>query len=100
MLAVLMPKKGADAPANSASAVILPYSIRGGMSANLDFPVDAEYEFRVRVINHRNTLPFQNLPRDEYLVGLEAARHRRWRCAGGRCEKRSRLLRTRRRTMT
>ena len=31
----------------------LPYSLRGAMYGNWTFPVDAEYEFRLRIANFR-----------------------------------------------
>ncbi len=74
MLALLMPKKGPDMPSTSASgSVILPYAIRGGMYVNYVFPVDAEYEFRVRVINHRDNVLDYTAPKEQFLKALDFA---------------------------
>ena len=54
LLAVFMPKKGPSDTINSSNGIVVPYSIRGAAYAKFDFPVDAEYEFRVRVLNHRD----------------------------------------------
>ena len=35
------------------SGVYLPYSLRGAMYGNFTFPVDGEYEFRLRIANFR-----------------------------------------------
>ena len=35
------------------AGIYLPYSLRGAMYANWTFPVDAEYEFRLRIANFR-----------------------------------------------
>jgi Protein of unknown function (DUF1592)/Protein of unknown function (DUF1588)/Protein of unknown function (DUF1585)/Protein of unknown function (DUF1587)/Protein of unknown function (DUF1595)/Planctomycete cytochrome C len=66
-----LPKKFQDDGASSGN--ILPFSMRGAMYGTFDFPVDAEYEFRVRLANYRS--------RDKYLapspkadVGIKAAR--------------------------
>ena len=74
LLAVFMPKKGADEPPTASGGTILPYSMRGAMYTKYTFPVDAEYEFRVRVINHRDAGIDYNAPRDKFLSALELAR--------------------------
>ena len=76
LLASLMPKKGPDAALRpSSSGTTTPYSIRGAMYANFVFPVDAEYEIRVRVINHRDQLSINYMaPKEELLAALDAAR--------------------------
>ena len=74
LLALLMPKKGPEPlSGSSSSSIILPYSIRGSMYAKLSFPVDAEYEFRVRVLNHRDPFIDYNAPKEQFLALLEAA---------------------------
>src|SRR6185295_2344902 len=35
------------------AGVYLPYSLRGAMYGNFTFPVDGEYEFRLRIANFR-----------------------------------------------
>jgi hypothetical protein len=54
----------------------VPYSIRGTMYLSYVFPVDAEYEFRVRVNNHRdlNGVSY-DAPLETFLGSLEAAKH-------------------------
>jgi mono/diheme cytochrome c family protein len=76
LLALLMPKKGPSISLGASSGIILPYSIRGAMFANYVFPVDAEYEFRVRVINHRDANGVDyDAPKEKFLASLEAAKH-------------------------
>ena len=77
LLASLMPKKGPDAALRpSSSGTTTPYSIRGAMYAGFVFPVDAEYEFRVRVINHRDQFNINFMgPKEEFLKALDAAQH-------------------------
>ena len=75
LLAVLMPKKGPDDPLPPSGGTILPYSIRGAMYGSFVFPVDAEYEIRVRVINHRDPggrVDYDS-PLDVFLSQLRAA---------------------------
>ena len=76
VLAVLLPKKGPEISIGSSAGVILPYSIRGAMYLSYVFPVDAEYEFRVRVNNHRdkNGVEYE-APKEKFLASLEAAKH-------------------------
>ena len=76
LLASLMPKKGPDAALRpSSSGTTTPYSMRGAMYANFVFPVDAEYEIRVRVINHRDQFSINYTgPKEELLAALDAAR--------------------------
>jgi len=76
LLALLMPKKGPEAPSTSSSSIILPYSMRGSMYTKLSFPVDAEYEFRVRVLNHRDPFLDYSAPKEQFLALLEAATHK------------------------
>ena len=35
------------------AGIYLPYSLRGAMYGNFTFPVDGEYEFRLRIANFR-----------------------------------------------
>jgi mono/diheme cytochrome c family protein len=76
VLAVLLPKKGPEISVGSSGGLILPYSMRGTMYLSYVFPVDAEYEFRVRVNNHRdmNGVTY-DAPLKEFLESLEAAKH-------------------------
>jgi mono/diheme cytochrome c family protein len=76
VLAVLLPKKGPEISIGSSGGLILPYSMRGTMYLNYVFPVDAEYEFRVRVNNHRdmNGVSY-DAPLERFLETLEAAKH-------------------------
>src|SRR5579864_1781534 len=76
VLAVLLPKKGPEISVGSSGGLILPYSMRGAMYLSYVFPVDAEYEFRVRVNNHRdlNGVSY-NAPLEKFLESLEAAKH-------------------------
>ena len=76
VLAVLLPKKGPEISIGASVGLILPYSIRGSMYLSYVFPVDADYEFRVRVNNHRdlNGIDYQ-APLDKLLEQLEAAKH-------------------------
>src|SRR5260370_38223703 len=53
LLARLMPKKGHDEPENLATNTYLPYSMRGALYGTFPFPVEAEYEFRIRITNFR-----------------------------------------------
>ena len=75
-LAVFMPKKGPDEPFGTASGITLPYSIRGSMYAHYVFPVSAEYEIRVRILNHRdaNGVAY-GASREKFLASLEEAKH-------------------------
>jgi hypothetical protein len=76
VLAVFLPKKGPELSIGASSGIILPYSIRGAMYANYLFPADAEYEFRVRVNNHRdNNRVDYEAPKEKFLETLEAAKH-------------------------
>jgi mono/diheme cytochrome c family protein len=77
LLASLMPKKGPEAALRpSSSGTITPYSIRGAMFGSFVFPVDADYEIRVRVINHRDQLSIDFMaPKEEFLKALNAAQH-------------------------
>ena len=69
LLAVFMPKKGPADTMNSSIGIVLPYSIRGAVYTKYVFPVDAEYEFRVRVINHRDRgTPDYDQPRPDPAV--------------------------------
>ena len=61
----LLGKKTQD----DATANALPYSIRGALWASYNFPVDGEYEFRMRVANYR--------PRDTAGTDREAVRQRK-----------------------
>ena len=76
VLAVLLPKKGPEISVGSSGGLILPYSMRGTMYLSYVFPVDAEYEFRVRVNNHRdqNGVSY-DAPLEKFLETLEAAKH-------------------------
>jgi mono/diheme cytochrome c family protein len=76
VLAVLLPKKGPEISIGSSGGLILPYSMRGTMYLNYVFPVDAEYEFRVRVNNHRdmNGVSY-DASLEKFLETLEAAKH-------------------------
>jgi hypothetical protein len=47
----ILPKKFQDDTV--AGGNITPFSMRGALYASFDFPVDAEYEFRVRLANYR-----------------------------------------------
>ena len=42
-----------DVLSEGTSGVYLPYSLRGAMYGNFTFPVDGEYEFRLRIANFR-----------------------------------------------
>jgi hypothetical protein len=77
LLASLMPKKGPDSALRpSSSGTITPYSIRGAMFSSFIFPVDAEYEIRVRVINHRDQFNIDFMgPKEQFLKALDAAQH-------------------------
>jgi len=76
VLALFLPKKGPEVSVGTSTGVVLPYSIRGAMYASYVFPVDAEYEFRVRVNNHRdmNGVDYE-APKEKFLESLEAAKH-------------------------
>jgi mono/diheme cytochrome c family protein len=76
VLAVLLPKKGPEISIGSSGGLILPYSMRGTMYLSYVFPVDAEYEFRVRVNNHRdqNGVHYE-APLEKFLESLETAKH-------------------------
>ena len=76
VLAVLLPKKGPEISVGSSGGLILPYSMRGTMYLSYVFPVDAEYEFRVRVNNHRdmNGVSY-DAPLEKFLGSLESAKH-------------------------
>ena len=50
-LARFLVKKNQDDSTSSANA--MPFSIRGALYGTFDFPVDAEYEFRMRLTNYR-----------------------------------------------
>ncbi len=76
VLAVLLPKKGPEISIGSSGGLILPYSMRGTMYLSYVFPVDAEYEFRVRVNNHRDMNGVKyDAPLKDFLESLEAAKH-------------------------
>ncbi|HKD06772.1 MAG TPA: DUF1592 domain-containing protein [Bryobacteraceae bacterium] len=75
LLVQMQPKKGPAALLAPGSGVILPYSIRGAAYGTYVFPVDGEYEFRVKVINHRDAGIDYNGPLPEFLTKLEAASH-------------------------
>jgi hypothetical protein len=76
LLAVFMPKKGPDEAHGPVSAITLPYSIRGSMYTRYVFPVDAEYEIRVRILNHRDANGVEyDAPKEKFLTSLEAAEH-------------------------
>jgi hypothetical protein len=76
LLAVFMPKKGPDEAHGPVSAITLPYSIRGSMYTHYVFPVDAEYEIRVRILNHRDANGVEyDAPKEKFLTSLEAAEH-------------------------
>jgi mono/diheme cytochrome c family protein len=76
VLAVLLPKKGPEISIGSSGGLILPYSMRGAMYLSYVFPVDAEYEFRVRVNNHRdiNGVDYE-APKVKFIQSLDAAKH-------------------------
>ncbi len=74
VLAVFMPKKGPDEAVGMASGITLPYSMRGSLYARYTFPVDAEYEIRVRIRNHRDKNGIKyDAPKDEFLSSFQAA---------------------------
>ncbi len=50
-LARFLVKKNQDDSTSSAN--VMPYSMRGALYGTFDFPVDAEYEFRMRLTNYR-----------------------------------------------
>lgn len=76
VLAVLLPKKGPEISVGSSGGLILPYSMRGTMYLSYVFPVDAEYEFRVRVNNHRDINGVRyDAPLKDFLDSLEVAKH-------------------------
>jgi mono/diheme cytochrome c family protein len=77
VLALFLPKKGPEISVSGSGGIILPYSIRGAMYASYVFPVDAEYEFRVRVNNHRviNGLDYE-APKEKFLEALQDATQR------------------------
>jgi hypothetical protein len=85
LLARLMPKKGHELAAAPASGLYLPYSIRGAMYGSFVFPVDAEYEFRVRIANYRgqdpNDLPPEVL--EQRKRRIEELRRRRQQAQAG-----------------
>jgi hypothetical protein len=47
------------------AGIYLPYSLRGAMYANWSFPVDAEYEFRLRIANFRGDAENPDLSPEE-----------------------------------
>ena len=56
-LARFLVKKNQDdntSSVNTSSVNVMPYSIRGALYGSFNFPVDAEYEFRMRLTNYRN----------------------------------------------
>lgn len=57
LLARLMAKKAQDTGGSLSGENILPYSMRGALYGTYWFPVDGEYEFRVRVANYRGQDP-------------------------------------------
>ncbi len=69
----MQPKKGPAALLAPGSGMILPYSMRGAAYGTYVFPVDAEYEFRVKVINHRDAGIDYNGPLDKFVSELRAA---------------------------
>ncbi len=73
LLVQMQPKKGPAALLAPGSGLILPYSMRGAAYGTYVFPVDGEYEFRVKVINHRDAGIDYNGPLREFLTKLEAA---------------------------
>jgi len=59
VLGHLMGKKGHDGASGGivSSNAYLPFSLRGAMYGSFVFPVDGEYEFRVRIANYRGQDP-------------------------------------------
>lgn len=57
LLTRLLAKKGHETGAAAASSTYLPYSMRGALYGSYYFPVDGEYEFRIRVSNFRGQDP-------------------------------------------
>jgi len=56
VLARLLNRRSPDAHDVLSKGTYLPYSLRGAMYGTWAFPVDAEYEFRVRIANFRNAI--------------------------------------------
>jgi hypothetical protein len=76
VLAVFMPKKGLAEAVGMASGITLSYSMRGALCTRYIFPMDAEYEIRVRIRNHRDLNGIKyDAPKDEFLSSFEAALH-------------------------
>ena len=67
-----------DVLSEGTSGVYLPYSLRGAMYGNFTFPVDGEYEFRLRIANFRGD--------DGDLTDEERPAARK---SGGSCSKRA-----------
>ena len=61
-----MSRKSQDDPTPNA----LPYSYRGAIYGSFDFPVDGEYEFRMRVANYR---PRESVSERQKLLGRKRA---------------------------
>ena len=60
------------------AGVYLPYSLRGAMYGNWVFPVDAEYEFRLRVANFRGDTEAANGLSPEERARLDAEKKKRF----------------------
>lgn len=56
VLAHYLAKRSADSSNSLSASNILPYSMRGALYGNYIFPVDAEYEFRIRVVDRRRNV--------------------------------------------
>ena len=65
-----------DVLSEGTSGVYLPYSLRGAMYGNYTFPVDGEYEFRLRIANFRGDN--QNDLTDEERARLAEERRKRF----------------------
>ena len=72
VIAVFMPKKGPDDAPGMSIGVTLPYSIRGALSTTYLFPVEATYELRVRIRNHRDANGIKyDAPKEEFLESFD-----------------------------
>jgi hypothetical protein len=67
------------------SGIYLPYSLRGAMYGNYTFPVDGEYEFRLRIANFRGDN--QNDLTDEERAKLAEERRKRFEALRAEREK-------------
>ena len=64
-LARLLNRRSPDANDVLSNGSYLPYSMRGAMYGTWVFPVDAEYEFRLRIANFRGDTEAANLSPEE-----------------------------------